>query len=52
MKRIFAHKIIYRGKTYLMSVVTLDGDKVISIVPFEKETPATIFHSGTLNLFD
>lgn len=50
MKKILAHKIIYKGKTYDMSVVTLDGSKVISIEPFEKEIPATKFVSGTLDL--
>lgn len=50
MKRILAHKIIYKGHIYKMSVVSLVDDKIVSILPFKKETAETIFYSGTLDL--
>lgn len=50
MKRILAHKIIYGDKTYKLSVATIDGNRVVSITPFEKEVPGTIFISGTVQL--
>lgn len=50
MKRFFAHKIIYGEKEYRMSVTTIEGNRVISIEPFEKEIASTIYISGTIQL--
>lgn len=52
MERYLAHKIIYRGQTYRMSVVTLfekpDGTTEVRIEPFRGEIHSTSFHSGTI----
>lgn len=50
MKRYFAHKIIHGEKEYRMAVATIDDNRVISIEPYEKEIPSTIFISGTIQL--
>lgn len=50
MKRILAHKIIYRDKEYTMSVATFEDDKLISIEPFKCEIEATTFISGTIKI--
>ena len=50
MKRVFAHKIIFGDKEYKMSIATIEGNRVVSIVPFEKEIASTIFISGTIQL--
>lgn len=54
MERYLAHRIIWRGKEYKMSVVTLrrlsDGTVEVSVTPFEGETAATSFHSGTITV--
>lgn len=56
MERYLAHRIIWRGKEYKMSVVTLcrlsDGTVEVSVKPFEGETAATSFHSGTITVTD
>lgn len=50
MKRILAHKIHYLDKVYTLSVATIDGNRVVDIRPFEKETPSTEFISGAVRL--
>ena len=50
MKRVFAHKIIFGDKEYKMSIATIEGNRVVSIVPFEKEIASTIFISGAIQL--
>lgn len=50
MKRIFAHKIIYGGKEYRMSVATIKDNGEVIIDTFEKEIPSTVFISGTVLL--
>lgn len=50
MKRILAHKIYYLDKVYKMSVATIEGNCVIDIKPFEKETASTMFISGAIRL--
>lgn len=50
MKRVFAHHIIYGGRRYDMAVAELKEDGSIEIVPFEVETDATVFFSGTVEV--
>lgn len=54
MERYLAHRIIYCGHTYRMSVVTLtarpDGTTDVRIEPFRGETHSTSFHSGTITV--
>ena len=50
MKRILAHKIYYLDKVYKMSVATIDGNRVVDIRPYEKETASTTFISGAIHL--
>ena len=50
MKRILAHKIIYLDQVYEMSVVTIDGNRVVDISPFKEESHSTVFISGTIKL--
>lgn len=54
-KRYLAHRIVYRGTVYPMSVVTLldtpAGVKV-AIEKFEGEIHSTIFHSGTITVVE
>ncbi len=49
-KHILAHKIIYRGKEYTMSVATIENNRVTAIKPFERETASTVFISGNVRL--
>lgn len=54
-RRILAHTIIYRGKTYRLSVADIWHDEKgwhVAITPFERETPGTIFRSGTIEILD
>lgn len=50
MKRILAHKIYYLDKIFNMSVATIEGNRVMEIRPYEKETASTIFISGSIRL--
>lgn len=51
MRRILSHKIISDGQLYSLSVVTIDDNgRLVSIEPFERETEATEFISGTIIL--
>ena len=50
MKRILAHKIYYLDKVYRLSVATIEGNRVVNISPFEKETATTEFISGAVRL--
>lgn len=56
MERYLAHRIVYRGKTYPLSVLTLttlpDGSVTVGIEPFGGETASTSFHSGTITVTD
>lgn len=49
MLKVLAHKILIDGVIYPMSTITIDDDRHIVVVePFDKETPQTRFHSGSL----
>lgn len=48
MKRILAHRIIYRGMVHEMSVATIVDDRVAGIEPFERECEATVFVPGAI----
>lgn len=51
MRRILSHKIISDGQLHSLSVVTIDDNgRLVSIEPFERETEATEFISGTIIL--
>lgn len=50
MRRILAHKIIYLDRVYTMAVATIDGNRVVDIIPFENETSSTVFISGSIRL--
>lgn len=51
MKRVLAHKVIFKGKTHPLSLVTFDSSGIpVSVEPFQSETESTVFYSGTLNL--
>lgn len=50
MKRILAHKIIYKGIEYNMSVVEIEDGRVLKIEPFETETASTVFISGAVEI--
>lgn len=45
-----AHKIIYKGKEYPMSVAGIDTHGEVSVAPFEREIPGTVFVNGTIRL--
>lgn len=49
MKRALAHRVVYRGKEYRLSVVDI-SDGTVRIEPFREETPATPFVNGTLEV--
>lgn len=50
MKRILAHKIIYKGIEYDMSVAEIEDGEVVKIEPFESETASTVFVSGVVEI--
>lgn len=51
MKRILAHRIIYEGETYRMSIAVIDEiTGTVRIEPFVNETYSTIFVSGTIKI--
>lgn len=50
MKRILAHEIIHGDKVHVMSVATISDDRLVSIKPFDRETEATTFISGTIKI--
>lgn len=51
IRRWLAHRIVYQGKEYTMSVLTLAPDGTVeSIRPFTGETHSTAFHSGTITI--
>lgn len=45
-----AHRIIYNGKEYPLSVAAIDTRGEVSITPFEREIPGTLFVNGTIEL--
>lgn len=50
-KSIFAHRLLYNGHQYDMSIAQITDDGLnISISPFVKEVPGTIFVSGTVRI--
>lgn len=49
-ERVLAHRIIYKGKEYPMSVAGIDEQGKVEIVPFSHEIPDTIFVSGTIEI--
>lgn len=49
-ERVLAHRIIYKGKEYPMSVAGIDEQGKVEIVPFSGETPGTIFVNGTIEI--
>ncbi|MDE6160698.1 MAG: hypothetical protein K2F77_03470 [Muribaculaceae bacterium] len=51
MKRALAHRVVYRGKEYRLSVVDI-SDGSVRIEPFREETPATAFVNGTLEVLE
>lgn len=50
MKRVAAHKITFRGKTYQMSVVELTDKGEIRIYPLTEEIPFTSFFNGHIRV--
>lgn len=50
MKRVAAHKITFRGKTYAMSVIELTGEGEIRIYPLTEEIPFTSFFNGHIRV--
>lgn len=50
VKKILAHRILYCGKVYEMSVATIAGGRVVAIEPYVRETEGTVFISGTVSL--
>lgn len=48
-KFVVSHKVIHRGVTYGLSLIEVRGTSVI-VKPFERETPSTTFHSGTIRI--
>lgn len=46
---VVARKVIHRGATYGLSLVKVRGESV-TVTPFDHETAATTFHSGTLRI--
>lgn len=46
MKRIAAHKLTFRGKTYTMSVIELTAEGEIRIYSLTEEIPFTAFYNG------
>lgn len=49
-QRVMAHRIIYNGKEYPLSVAAIDTRGEVSITPFEREIPGTLFVNGTIEL--
>ena len=52
-ERYLAHRIIYQGKEYPLSILTLrrhEGQCTVIIEKFQAETPGTVFHSGTIRV--
>lgn len=50
MKRILAHKIIYNGIEYDMSVAEIEDGEVVKIELFESETASTVFVPGVVEI--
>lgn len=50
-KRIFAHEIVCNGVTWHYAVATLNALGEIEIMPYEEETPHTVFVSGAIEVF-
>lgn len=49
-ERVLAHRIIYKGKEYPMSVAGIDEQGKVEIVPYRLETPNTYFVQGTIEI--
>lgn len=50
-KKVLAHRIIYGGKTYPMSIAEIsDEGKEVSITPYTQETPNTAFINGAIEI--
>lgn len=50
-KNILAHKLLYDGKEYKMSIASISDDRSrVAINPFVKEVPGTVFVSGTVEI--
>lgn len=47
MRRVLAHRIVYRGAVHRLCTVDIAGAD-ISIIPFTQETAATPFVDGTV----
>lgn len=50
LKRILAHEIVYEDKIRSLSVAELRSDGSVVISPFERETAATVFVSGRVEI--
>lgn len=50
MQRIYAHKIIYEGRSYSNHVIELASDGNVRLFPFEGEIHSTRFISGTVRV--
>lgn len=48
MQRIFAHRIIFEGRTYVNHVIELDDNGRVRLFPFEEEVHSTTFVSGSV----
>lgn len=50
-KSILAHRVLYNGAEYKMSIAHISDDgKYVGIEPYVKEVPGTIFVSGTVEI--
>ncbi len=50
MERIYAHRIIYRGKVYDNHVIELSDDGNVRLFPFTGEIHSTRFIPGTVEV--
>lgn len=47
--KILARRVIYEGREYGLTLVEVCGGNV-TLTPFERETAATVYYSGTLRI--
>lgn len=51
LRRALAQRVVYKGKTYRLSVVDISDGRVV-IEPFVVETASTPFVNGTVTVVD
>ena len=50
-KNIFAHRLLYEGNEYKMSIASISDDHMsIEINPYVQDVPGTVFVSGTVEI--